>query len=134
MKRYLIAAALLLASVSARALPITSGLGKQTFVMSLSTPAATAVQLAVGAASLVTVKLDSATAAGDFCDFVDSGSTSGITTGDNTTSAPHVVSLQAAATNTTYEYAIAAANAVPFTNGIVAICTKAVRLTGLINQ
>lgn len=129
MKKIIAAAVVLGLGVLARAATWTAGKGLQTAEMSVSTPAAVAVQVATGAGYITAVDVSSITNAGDFCDLFDSASVSGYSSSPSaypagTLAAPMVASV--VATTGPATYSLPTSSPRPFYNGIVAWCKAAV--------
>lgn len=97
-----------------------------------STPAATAVLLASGAGS-VTVEISSG-AAGDFCNVIDTNTTSGILLGMNCPlgSCKEIATPIVTATNTQTPTNPAFARV--FSNGVAIICNAARKVKAWVNQ
>lgn len=100
-----------------------------------STPTLTAVMLATGAGSLAEVEITSATAAGDFCLFIDTANVNGININHDgrvvagVNLAPVIAMPTAPAVKTNYT-----ARGGPFTNGLAAICSGIRRALARIAQ
>lgn len=114
-----------LASLSHAAQPWAIGAVQSAYEIGSSTPALTAMLVSAGPGTLSTAQLSSTTAGG-YCAFFDSATAAGITTAnqDGTLVAPKIGTVWFATANIPAYLS----PAVPFRNGLVAICQLVSRL------